>query len=82
MDNLSLLRLARMLAAHPGYPGNTIATIGHHAEGDGNFFARFERGADCSTQRAKRVAQWFSDNWPPDLEWPRDIPRPNTRVAA
>ena len=29
-----------------------------------------------TTRRAARAIQWFSDNWPSDLEWPAEIPRP------
>ncbi len=84
MDSVFLLRLAKLMAGHPSCPWNTISTIGHCAEGDGGLFRRFEQGKDCTTQRAKRIGQWFSDNWPEDLEWPRDIPRPRpqARVAA
>lgn len=27
-------------------------------------------------RRARKALQWFSDNWPLNLEWPSDIPRP------
>ncbi|MBK5945957.1 hypothetical protein CCR83_05685 [Rhodobacter veldkampii DSM 11550] len=33
-------------------------------------------GASCTLRKAAAVVQWFSDRWPSDLEWPRDIPRP------
>ena len=28
------------------------------------------------TRRAAGFIQWFSDHWPPELEWPSDIARP------
>ncbi|MBU2328946.1 MAG: hypothetical protein KJ755_16600 [Alphaproteobacteria bacterium] len=46
------------------------------ARGDGQFFKRLRGGKGCTAKTAAAVAQWFSDNWPEDLEWPSDIPRP------
>ena len=76
-----LLQLAQTLAAHEG--------VGHFAIsmrifGKGDFFHNIiTKGSDCRTRTAERVMQWFSDNWPDDLAWPRDIPRPaKTKRAA
>ncbi|MBA3908312.1 MAG: hypothetical protein C0524_00210 [Rhodobacter sp.] len=69
-----LLHLAQTLAAHE--------SVGHFAIsmrifGKGDFFHNIiAKGADCRTRTAERVLTWFADNWPADLEWPRDIPRP------
>ncbi|MEL6693268.1 MAG: hypothetical protein AAFQ12_09570 [Pseudomonadota bacterium] len=79
MDNLFLLRLATLFSGHTGY---TLTTVGTYATSDGAFFKRIENGGDCTTQRAKRIAQWFDAHWPDDLEWPADIPRPTGRDAA
>lgn len=79
VDSLFLLRLAQ---AYSGHTGQSLATIGTYATNDGEIFARFERGGDCTTQRAKRLGWWFSENWPDDLEWPSDIPRPTAAAKA
>ena len=39
-------------------------------------YSRLKRGRDVTSRRAERIIQWFSDNWPVDLDWPADIPRP------
>ena len=33
-------------------------------------------GHAITTRRSDRILQWFSDNWPPGLEWPAATPRP------
>lgn len=45
----------------------------------GNFIARLKNDGDCETQTYENVLRRFSDIWPSDLEWPRDIPRPKTK---
>jgi hypothetical protein len=81
VDNLFLLKLAQTYSAHTG---KSIATLGHYSTGDARIFVRFMEGGDCSTQRARRIGQWFADNWPEDLEWPRAPiwPHPSRRAAA
>lgn len=70
----SLILLAETMAAHQGV---THFAISMRAMGKGDFFKNMkEKGWDCRTRTASRVMAWFSDNWPSDLEWPRDIPRP------
>ncbi len=46
------------------------------ARGDGMFFKRLSEGSSCTLKTDTLVLQWFADNWPADLEWPRHIPRP------
>lgn len=43
---------------------------------DGQFLRRLGDGKSCTLRTATMVMQWFSDNWPPDLEWPSHIRRP------
>ena len=79
----ALIKLATALATHQGV---THFAISMRAMGKGDFFKNMiERGYDCRTRTAAKVLGWFSENWPTDLEWPRDIPRPakpKSREAA
>ena len=68
-----LLKLAKAYAAHKSL---MLATVSSYAANDGKLFLRMEAGADCTTRRAAKLADWFSENWPPDLEWPAGITRP------
>lgn len=80
MKTETLVTLAETYAAHRGLALSTVST---YAATDGKFFPELKKGAGCTLRRAARVLAWFSDNWPADLEWPRDIPRPaqKRRVA-
>ncbi|WP_411836737.1 hypothetical protein [Paracoccus sp. ME4] len=70
----AVLKLADLYVEHSGLKQSTVST---YAAGDGKFFGSLESGmAGCTFRRADKVTAWFSENWPADLEWPRDIPRP------
>ena len=71
-----MITLATTLAAHDGV---THFAISMRALGKGDFFKNLMAGGDCRTTTAARVLSWFDENWPADLEWPRDIPRPQPR---
>lgn len=73
MNTDTLIELARAYGAHSGL---TLSTVSTYAADDGKFFAKIAGGASCTIRKAERITQWFSDNWPADLEWPRSIPRP------
>ena len=69
-----IIRLAEQYAAHQAL---TLATVSTYAGNDGKLFRRMKlEGAGCTLKTAARLMVWFSDHWPSDLEWPRDIPRP------
>ena len=73
MNTKSIMQLCEVYAARRGL---TLSTVSTYAAAAGDFYARLKRGHDLTTRRAERVAQWFSDNWPNDTEWPSEIPRP------
>lgn len=79
MQAKDLVTLARAMERHGSLRMSTIST---YAANDGKFLGSIERGAECTIRRASRVLQWFSDNWPGDLEWPSDIPRPAKRGSV
>lgn len=81
METLTLVRLAEAYAEHLQL---TLSTVSTYARSDGKFFGRLKAGAGCTLKTASTVVQWFSDNWPEDLAWPKDIARPSrgTRRAA
>ncbi len=81
MNTSDIVKQAEAYCAHTG---KTLSTVGSYAVRDGKFFLRLGNGGGCTLRTAKRVIEWFSDNWPTDLEWPREIPRPtpNKKEAA
>ena len=68
--------ITHLIHAYGAATGLTSRTVSTYAAGSGDFCDRLERGHDLTTRRAAKVTQWLSDNWPADLAWPPDIPRP------
>lgn len=63
--------------AYTGHTGLKLSTVSTYAANDGKWITGLKvNAAGCTLRKAHRVVHWFSDNWPSDLEWPRDIPRP------
>lgn len=80
MNTDALVELAEAFAAHRGL---TMSTVSTYAANDGKFFGSMkDGGASCTFRRAAKVLQFFSDNWPSDLEWPKGIERPSTKRRA
>ena len=73
MDPNHLVRLGRRYAVHKGY---TLSTVSTYAVQSGSFLGRIADGKWCHIKTYNRALQWFSDNWPADLEWPKDVRRP------
>jgi hypothetical protein len=73
MTHDPLLSLVDRYVAHVGREEATVAKwAGSHAR----LFARLRDGHGCNTKTYASVMDWFAANWPSDLEWPRDVPRP------
>ena len=76
MQKEHLVTLAETYALHRRLALSTVST---YAATDGKFFPELKKGASCTLRRAARVLDWFDTNWPADLEWPRDVPRPGAK---
>jgi hypothetical protein len=62
--------------AHTGVKESTLSS---YAMNDGKRLSAIrEKGADITSRRAERVMNWFSENWPIDLQWPKDVERPTS----
>ncbi len=80
MNKQVLITLAEAYAEHLGLKLSTVST---YAAKDGKFFGSLKGASGCTLDRADTVLRWFSNHWPEDLAWPRDIPRPpKSRAAA
>jgi hypothetical protein len=76
MSNDTHTHLITLSAAYAKHMSLSLWRVSFLARGDGMFFKRLANGSSCTLKTATVVMQWFSDNWPADLEWPRHIPRP------
>jgi hypothetical protein len=79
MISKQLTQLAETLSAHSG---RSEATISNKAAGNATLFERLRTGKGCNIRTAQKVLDWFSDNWPVDLQWPADVPRPSAKKDA
>lgn len=74
----ALIRLGRAYARRRGL---ALSTVGRLAGGQGAFFDRVAAGR-VTIRRVDRAIQWFSDHWPAELAWPRDLLRPEPRPGS
>jgi len=83
MTGDQLLTVARIYTAQNGI---SLRQLGRRAlQGNHKFFARLESGDGVNTKSIERAGRWLAENWPRDLPWPDDIPRPvvsRSRCAA
>lgn len=55
----------------------SLSAIGRRALNDNTVFGRLAAARlGFGIKTYDKLVQWFSDNWPQDLEWPEDVPRP------
>lgn len=54
-------------------------TIAYKAGINPQLFERISCGQDCTVRTYAKTMQWFSDHWPPGVEWPATIQRPSPR---
>ena len=69
--------IQQLLKSYADATNRQVSTVGRLCSGDSRLIKRLECGGYCSGQTYTRVLQYFSDNWPIDLTWPADIPRPD-----
>ncbi|MDR7232798.1 hypothetical protein J2X45_003908 [Caulobacter sp. BE264] len=74
-----ILACAAALSAHRK---QALVTISRLATGDWRFFDRIESGCSFTARKYDATMAWFSANWPEDLAWPDDVPRPATTQQA
>lgn len=79
MNTEAIVQIADIYAAHAGLRRSTVST---YAANDGKLLDRLNAGSSCTLRRADQLLTWFSERWPADLEWPRNIPRPKSKEAA
>jgi hypothetical protein len=75
MKTDDIIELAEAFSEHSSL---TISTVSTYAANDGKWLGGLKKNASCTLRKAEIVVRWFSNNWPADLEWPADIPRPKT----
>jgi hypothetical protein len=76
MDTRHLISLVDRLSAHIGRSEMTIAKrAGVHTR----LVLRLRAGGGCNVGSFTKIMAWLDENWPSDLEWPTDVPRPSLK---
>lgn len=75
----NVLRLEEVYSSHTNTGSTYVSLL---ATGSGHTLKRLRTGVQITVGRLDQTLLWFSENWPRDLDWPRDIPRPNRKDAA
>lgn len=74
-----LLKLADAFCLHVDRKDITVADwIGV----PNRLFARLRGGHGCNVDTYILAFRWFGENWPADLEWPKDVPVYQGRAAS
>lgn len=68
-----LLTVADSFVAHTG---RARSTLSNRIFTDGGRLDGIAAGKDLKTRSFERAMEWFSTNWPRDLDWPDGIDRP------
>lgn len=79
MDTAQIIKVAEAFAEHTNLK---LSTIGNYSVNDGKIFDRWKKGGSCTLVTATTMLRWFSERWPEDLTWPKDIKRPEKRKDA
>lgn len=68
--------LIKLAETFSGHIGRSEATLSNKCVGHARLFSRLRDGCGCSVGTFNGTVLWLSENWPEDLEWPADVPRP------
>lgn len=58
-----------------------VTTVWRQAINDPAFQGRLKSADTITLRTYDKAVAWFGDNWPGDLGWPADVPRPVERAA-
>jgi hypothetical protein len=75
--------IERLTAIYSAATGLKPTTVLARAVNDARFLSRTENGERTFTFRLhKEGLLWFARNWPENIEWPEDVPRPAAETEA
>lgn len=74
---MQLNHLTTLAEAFAKHTDRSEATVSNLVVSHARLFKRLRDGKGCSVVTYNNVMAWFVRNWPDDLEWPSDIPRPD-----
>lgn len=83
MEQILKKQLADLAAAYGHHRNLSLWRVSFLARGDGQFLKNLENPSRTLTLKTfDKCFSWFDENWPVDLEWPTEIPRPSKPEKA
>ncbi|WP_323763295.1 MULTISPECIES: hypothetical protein [Roseobacteraceae] len=80
---MQISNLVTLVDTYRSAVNRSEATVSNKVTGShARLFQRARANLGCTLKTYTEALQWFSDNWPADLEWPQGIERPALRVKA
>lgn len=73
--------LLSLSAAYAAATGMKPTAIWIAVLNDRAFPSRLKSDKTITLRTYDRAVQWFSDNWPADLDWPSEVQRPAPSLA-
>jgi hypothetical protein len=73
-------QIATLIKTYATHVGRAEATVVQYAGVHGRAYDQLLSGRG-TLRTAERVIAWLSANWPADLDWPADVPRPKRKAA-
>jgi hypothetical protein len=78
----SLTSLMTLIDAYVAATGIADASLSMRVFRDNKKIRSLRHGGDITTSRMDAAVQWFSENWPENLDWPRGVSRPRARKTT
>jgi hypothetical protein len=83
LSNMSAIdQLIRLADVYANAVEVEPVTVSWRVFNDSKKLHALQHGADIQVRRAEAAIRWFSENWPPGVKWPREIPRPVAEGVA
>lgn len=60
----------------------SLSAVSSRVFNDGKKIASLKNGGDITVTRWHNAIVWFSENWPDEADWPKDIDRPSSRLLS
>lgn len=72
--------LTKLASTYAGYVKRSLMTVAKRAGVHNKTFVLLGQGKGCHVDTYQAAFRWFDANWPADLEWPTDVPRPSAQT--